>query len=357
MKQTMKAARLFGPNDLRLMDVPIPELGPRDILSKVKRAGLCGTDYSIYSGEFSFVKNGLVRFPFTPGHEWSGVVVAVGSEVVNFKPGDRIIGETFVSCGKCDFCLRGRYDNCQDVRSVGTINAWDGGFAEYTVFPDRHIFHLPDSVSFDAGAFVEPAATSLNAIQMASVQLGDVVLVHGSGPLGLLAAKLAKLSGASKVFVTGRKDAKLTVARSFGADVAINTTRESFAEVLARHTTNGKVDRVIETSGSFELLLQSLDVIRTRGTLAAVAFYDRVLQQVEIDKIVFGQISLVGASGSTGTYEPVMALMASGDLDITPLISGRYRLKDILQGYRDMKDRNDIRIKWLVDCDDAEQGQ
>jgi len=351
MSKTMKAARLFGPNDLRVIDVPIPELGPRDILSKVMRAGVCGTDYSIYSGEFSFVKDGSVKFPFTPGHEWSGVVAAVGSEVVSFKPGDRIVGDTFVSCGSCDVCLMGLYDHCKNVRSVGTINAWDGGFAEYTVFPERHIFHLPDSVSFDAGAFVEPAATSLNAVNAASVEVGDTVLVHGSGPLGVLAAKFAKLSGASKVFITGRKDPKLQVALSYGADVAINTTRESVADVVARHTAQGRVDRIIETSGSLELLLQSLDLVRRGGTLAAVAFYDKLIENLEIDKLVFGQIHLVGASGSTGTYEPVIALMASGVLDVTPLISGRYSLKDIVQGYRDMKDRNDIRIKWLVECD------
>ena len=353
MSKTMKAARLFGPNDLRVMDTPIPELGPKDILSKVKRAGICGTDYSIYSGEFSFVKNGRVTFPFTPGHEWSGVVAAVGREVVSFKAGDRIVGDTFVSCGSCEVCLQGKYDQCANVRSVGTINAWDGGFAEYTVFPERHIFHLPDNVSFDAGAFIEPAATSLNAVKCASVQIGDSVLVHGSGPLGVLAAKLAKLSGASKVFITGRKDAKLKVALAFGADVAINTTRESVAAVLARHTVNGKVDRIIETSGSLELLLQSLDLVRTGGAIAAVAFYDRPIENLEIDKLVFGQIRLVGASGSTGAYQPVIALMDSGALDITPLISGRYALKDIVQGYHDMKERNDIRIKWLVDFDKA----
>ena len=241
MTKTMKAARLFGPDDLRVINMPIPELGPRDILSKVMRAGICGTDYSIYSGEFSFVKDGSVKFPFTPGHEWSGVVAAVGSEVVSFKPGDRIVGDTFVSCGSCDVCLMGLYDHCKNVRSVGTINAWDGGFAEYTVFPERHIFHLPDGVSFDAGAFVEPAATSLNAVNAASVEVGDTVLVHGSGPLGVLAAKFAKLSGASKVFITGRKDPKLQVALSYGADVAINTTRESVADAVARHTAQGRV--------------------------------------------------------------------------------------------------------------------
>ena len=348
-KKTMRAARLFGPNDLQIVDLPIPELGPGDVLCQVKCAGICGTDYSIYTGEFSFVKNGGVKFPFTPGHEWSGVVAAVGSAVTHFKAGDRVVGDTCVSCGACVSCLLGDYLFCEKTFCVGTVNAWDGGFADYTVFPERHLFHLPDNVSFDAGAFVEPAATSLYALKCAQVQIGDTVLVHGSGPLGLLAAKLAKLSGASKVFITGRKDAKLKVALAFGADVAINTTREDVAEVIARHIAKGKVDRIVETSGSLDLLLQSLDLVRAGGNISAVAFYDRPVERLEIDKLVFGNITLRGSGGSTGMYQPVLSLMASGALDIAPLISGRYPFKDILRGYSDMKDRNDIRIKWLVD--------
>ncbi len=345
----MQAARLFGPKDLRIVEAPIPELGPNDVLCKVKCAGICGTDYSIYSGEFSFVKNGGVKFPFTPGHEWSGVVTAIGTEVRNFKVGDRVVGDTCVSCGNCVSCLLGDYLSCEQVFCVGTVNAWDGGFAEYTVFPERHLFRLPDEVGFDAGAFIEPAATSLYAVKRAGVQIGDTVLVHGSGSLGLLAARLAKLSGAAKVFITGRKDAKLQLALNFGADAAINTTREPLIESVLRHNGGKKVDRVIETSGADELLTSSFELVRPGGSIAAVAFYDRKLDQMDIDKLVFGNINLCGSSGSTGMYQPVMALMGSGALDTAPLISGRYPFADILRAYADMKTKNDIRIKWLVD--------
>jgi len=349
VKKTMKAARLFGPNDLRIVDTLIPELGAHDVLVQVRCAGICGTDYAIYTGEFSFVKNGGVRFPFTPGHEWSGVVSAVGGEVTRFKIGDRVIGDTCVSCGNCVSCLLGDYLSCEKVFCVGTVNAWDGGFAEYTVFPERHLFSLPDAVSFDAGAFVEPAATSLHAVRCAQVGIGDSVLIHGSGSLGLLAAKLAKLSGAANVIITGRKESKLKIARTFGADVSINTTREPLQETILRQNNGKKVDRVIETSGSAELLTASFDILRSGGTLAPVAFYDKTIDKMEIDKLVFGNVTVRGSSGSTGMYPPVLALMASGALDITPLISGRYLFKDIQKGYRDMKDKNDIRIKWLVD--------
>ncbi len=347
--KTMKAARLFAPKDLRIVDVPIPELGPKDVLCQVKRAGICGTDYSIYSGEFSFVKNGGVTFPFTPGHEWSGVVNAIGSDVRNFRIGDRVVGDTCVTCGDCIECLLGEYHRCQKMRCVGTINAWDGGFAEYTVFPERHLFRLPDNVDFDAGAFVEPAATSLYAVKSAMVGIGDTVLVHGSGPLGLLAAKLSKLSGASRVIVTGRKDAKLEIARQYGADAVVNTTRDDLKEAVLRANGGRRVDRVVETSGAISLLTASFDLVRSGGAISAVAFYDCEIERMEIDKLVFGNVILRGSSGSTGMYVPVLALMAAGSLDVTPLISGRYAFNDIFRGYTDMKAKNDIRIKWLVD--------
>ncbi|MFH1009551.1 MAG: alcohol dehydrogenase catalytic domain-containing protein, partial [Candidatus Latescibacterota bacterium] len=156
----MKKARIMGPKDIRVMEVPTPEPGPGEVLCRVVRAGICGTDYAIYTGELSFVKSGQISFPMTPGHEWSGLVTRVGRDVAGFQPGDRVVGDTAVSCGTCYDCLMGQYGRCRDLRCVGTIHTWDGAYAEYMVMPARHLFHLPDSVSWDNGAMVEPAATA-----------------------------------------------------------------------------------------------------------------------------------------------------------------------------------------------------
>ena len=348
----MKVARLFGPNDLRMIDMEIPKLGPNDVLCKVQRVGVCGTDYAIYTGEFSFVKTGDVKFPMTLGHEWSATVAEVGPAVQNFKIGDRVVGDTCVSCGQCTFCLLGDYGRCKKMQPVGTINAWDGAYAEYLIMPERHLFHLPDSISFDQGAFVEPAATSLYAVKLADVSIGDTVLVHGTGPLGILAAKLSKLCGASKVFITGRKKFKLDMALNFGADVAINTTEDSFVDVIRDHTNGEGIDRVVEASGSIELFKQSLNVVRYSGTVSLVAFYEKMVDQLEIDKFVFGNITLRAVAGSLGMYTPVLNLMANGMLDTDCLITGRYNFDDIEQALKDMKDKNAQRIKWLVDVAD-----
>jgi len=348
--KTMKASRIFGPNDMRRVDVPIPQVGPRDVLCKVARVGVCGTDYAIYSGEFSFVKNGAVKFPMTPGHEWAGVVEAVGSEVKHFKPGDRVISDNGVSCGECEDCLHGDYYQCKHGYSVGTVNCWDGAYAEYILMPERHVFHLPDSISFDMGTFVEPAGIALYAVKLAEVKVGETVLVHGSGPIGILAAKLAKICGATKVAITGRKDSKLRIARSLGIDAAFNTTKESLRESTKNFVGAGGFDKVIEASGSIELLKESFDLVKTGGIVSAVAFYEKLVDKFDIDKMVFGAVTLKGSAGSPGMVPIILKLMASGMLDPTPMITSRRPHAEAAQAMIDMKERNENRIKIILEA-------
>ena len=360
--ETMLACRLHGPGDLRLERVPLPALGPGEVLCRVVRSGLCGTDYAIYSGEFSFVRSGAIKFPMTPGHEWSGVVARVGPGVRRWVPGDRVVGDTAVACGACSDCLLGNYYQCAQARSVGTVNTWDGSHAEYIVMPERHLFSLPAGVSFDQGAMVEPAATALHALNRAEVRLGDTVLVQGSGPIGIMAARLAKLAGAARVIITGRREAKLQAALALGADAAINTGRDSLPsphphplpggegvpEAVARCAPQG-VDRVIEASGSAELLKQSLQVVRPGGVVAAVAFYEQAVDGVDIDRLVLGSITLRGVAGSLGTYPAVLRLMEAGRLDFTPLITGRYPLAEVARAMQDMQEHRATRIKLMLE--------
>ena len=350
----MKAARIFGPNDIRVVDIPIPELKSDDVLCKVIRAGVCGTDYSIYMGKFSFVESGAIKFPMTPGHEWSGIVERTGSDVENFKPGDRVIGDTIVSCGICYDCLIGAYSHCKKIRCVGTINTWDGAYAEYIIMPQRHLFHLPKNVTFDNAAMVEPAATALYAVTLANVKIGDTVLVQGSGPIGIMAAKLSKLSGAAKVLITGRKDFKLNAALALGVDATINTTKESLEEALRKYISSNNVDGIIETSGSTELFNESLKLIKPGGVISIVAFYEKMIENFDIDRFVFGDITIRAVAGSLGMYQPILKLMDAGILDFTSLITGRYSLEEVPKAMLDMKEKNDKRIKMMLEINSVE---
>lgn len=354
--RTMKAARLYGPGDLRLMEVPVPQLGPHDVLCAVARCGVCGTDHAIFTGEFSFVREGRVKFPKTLGHEWSGTVVAVGSEVRQHRVGDRVVGDTSVACGQCVACVGGIVNRCRESRSVGTVSDFDGAYAECIVMPERHLFRLPDRVGFDAGAMVEPAATALYAVHKAQAALGSVesalghaVLVQGSGPIGIMAAKLAKLSGAAKVVIVGRKAAKLRAALAFGADAAIDTSAETVRDGLRRILGEPAVDAVIEASGSTELLAGAASLLRPGGVIAAVAFYERPPERLSVDELVFNDISLVGVAGSLRMYPAVLRLMAEGIFDPTPLITARYPFADVHRALADMGGRGDARIKLMLE--------
>ncbi len=325
----MKAARLYGPGDIRILDVETPKPGPHDLLCRVVRAGICGTDHSIFSGRFVGVRDGSVKFPMTPGHEWSGVVVSAGASVTGFEPGNRVVGDTAVSCGTCYECLMGQYSRCRRGRAVGTLNAWDGAWAEYILMPARHVFHVPGAVSYDNAAMAEPAATALHAVTQAGVEPGDAVLVFGSGTIGIAAAKLAKLSGAARLVVVGRRRFKLRVALRLGADGIINTTETSLKEGLMHQFGSQEVDRVIEASGSVDLLRAALDIVRTGGSVATVAFYDSRMDGLDIDRVVLRGVTIKGVSGSLGMYRPILQLMDCGMLDLAPLITARLTLDDL----------------------------
>lgn len=353
----MRAVRIFGPDDARLVDMPTPEPAPDEALCRVVRSGICGTDYSIYTGEFSFVKSGEIEFPMTPGHEWSGIVEAVGGRVEDLRPGDRVVGDTAVSCGSCYDCLMGQYGHCRKLRCVGTINTWDGAYAEYVLMPARHLFRLPHNVSFDQGAMVEPAATALYSVTLAGVSAGDTVLVQGSGPIGIMAARLSKLAGAANVIITGRKDLKLRTALNLGVDAAVNVTQTSLQQAVRGHVGDRGVDRIIEASGSTELFRESLKLIRPGGTIAVVAFYEKLVDAFDIDRAVFGDVTIRGVAGSFGMYRPVLKLMSSGMLDLSSLITSRYSLDEVPRALQDMQQNSETRIKMMIDVADVSSHQ
>jgi 2-desacetyl-2-hydroxyethyl bacteriochlorophyllide A dehydrogenase len=345
----MKAARIYGAHDIRLTDVPTPEPGRGELLCRVVRAGICGTDHAIYTGEFSFVKSGMVPFPMTPGHEWSGVVESIGEGVEGFRRGDRVVGDTGVACGVCYECLIGRYDHCKKSRAVGTILCWDGAYAEYILMPARHVFHLPDTVTFDNAAVVEPAATALYAVTLAEVKIGDTVLVLGSGPIGIAAARLAKLCGASRVVIAGRKEFKLRKALDLGIDAAVNTADTPFEEGVRNAFGEWGVEHVIEASGSIDLFTRTLGIVNQSAVISLVAFYEKMVNGFDIDRFVFGDVKLRGVAGSLGMYRPVLRLMASGMLDLTSLITARYGLAEVPGIMESMPERNPGRIKEMIE--------
>ncbi len=344
----MKAIVVTGPGDVRMIETDRPVAGPGDVLVKVAYSGICGTDLSIASGDTSLVKEGLIRYPVRIGHEWSGVVETAGENVKDFMPGDRVTGDPAVSCGVCGHCRSGDYPLCEHLRSVGTINCWDGSFAEYMLMPSRHLHKLPGDTGLDEAALIEPATVALAGVKKLNITSDSTVLVMGTGAIGLAAVALAKNAGAKRVLLCGRKQPKLAIGKRMGADAVVNVTTDSLQEFVFQNTDGKGVNAVLETSGAVETISQCLQVTARAGTVALVGFYEAKLDGFDIDRVVTGEIQLRGIMGEFGLVEEVITILRTGALDLKPLITHRLAFEEAVEALRPAGGRNDTRIKMLV---------
>lgn len=345
----MKAIVVHAPGDVRLVEYDKPVPGPRDVVSRVVFSGICGTDLGILSGKISFVKDGRVRFPARIGHEWSGVVDSVGAEVTEFKPGDRVVSDTAVSCGVCENCLSGKHWKCRFGRPLGTINAYEyGSFAEYILIPERHMYHLDDRVSFEQGALIEPATIAVSGIQSAHVGAGDAVLVTGTGAIGLISAALAKIYLAGKVFIAGRKQWKLDIGLGLGADAAIDLTKENMADAINRETSGKGVTKIIETSGAGEMFDQALDCAGQGCEIALIGFYeDRLSPDFVLDRVVLKNLVIRGATGSR-SVRMIMNMMADGRFDLSTLVTHKFSIGEGVRAFMTAGELSATKIKMLI---------
>lgn len=345
----MKAITIFGPGDARMLEVDRPAAGPGEALVRVAYTGICGTDLAIYSGEMSLVKSGALTYPVRIGHEWSGVVEAVGEGVVGFKPGDRVVSESGVSCGTCAACLAGDYAACRNAKSVGTINHWPGAFAEYMLMPVRHLYRLADGVGLDEAALIEPATVAYAGICDIDFSREPSVLVIGTGAIGLAAAGICKALGASTVLLSGRKDSKLEVGRSMGADAVVNASKEDVAAFVMERTRGKGAEVIVETSGNPAVIGEIPRLAAQRAVVPLIGFYERKIDGFDIDAFVFKEIRLQGILGKFFLVPKVIELLATGRLRLKPAITHRFPFDGAIGAMRSADERADTKIKMLVE--------
>jgi len=344
----MMAAVLTGPKKFEYMEVERPRPQANEVLVQVRAVGICGTDVELFDGTMPFFETGLTKYPLIPGHEWSGVVSEVGEEVDAFKPGDRVTGDCSIGCANCYYCKQGLYGLCRNRREVGISGGKDGAFADYILMPERHVYKLPDSVSFDAAAMTEPTAVMVRSIRRAPIKLGDVVLVLGTGPISLMGLQAAIAAGAGYTIVAGRKEHKLQIATQLGADTVVNTSHEDLARVVERITEGRGVDYVMEGSGSVELMALSPALTRDGGVINTVGIYTTKIPRFDVSDIVLRDISVIGSLGSDNVWEATLRLMGAGRLKTDPCISHHFHLKDIHQAMKIQKQASSHRIKILL---------
>ncbi len=318
----MKVFEGLGKGTGAFTQIPVPELEDDQVLARVVYCGICGTDYALYSGNNGFVREGRVTYPLRLGHEWSGVVEKVGSKVTKFKPGDRVVGDNAVSCNKCEACKAGDYARCKAVYSVGTIDPfWPGAFAEYMMIPERHLSHVADHVSLLDAALVEPLSVAYGGIRKMDIQPDSIVVVIGTGCIAMSAAALAKAKGAGQVYVIGRNPFKLEKTMELGITGTINIRECSPQERLLELTNGRLADFVLECSGAPSSVETAFRVAEPRATVALIAFYEEILEKIDINVMVMKELMVFGVMGEYGNSAAALQIMSQSELNINKCIT------------------------------------
>jgi L-iditol 2-dehydrogenase len=308
-----RAAVLHAAGDVRVEERPVPEPGPREVLVEVTAVGVCGSDIHYY--EHGRIGDFVVRAPMVLGHEPAGRVNDVGAEVTRHRVGDRVTLEPGIPCGRCAQCRAGRYNLCPDVVFFATPPV-DGAFANFVTIHEDFAFTLPDSLSDDVGALMEPLSVGIWACRKGGVSAGDRVLVTGAGPIGQLAAQVAFAFGATDVTVTDTNQHRLGVAERAGARTAQPGEEPEDVDVL------------IECSGHPAALSAGILAVRPAGRAVIVGMGPGETAELPLARIQVREIWLTGTFRYANTYPTAIALAAAGRVDLDAIITGHYDLDD-----------------------------
>ena len=320
---TMRAGRVLGPRRTAVETVPVPTPGPGEVLIEVARAGICGTDLHILDGDYE-----LARFPMTPGHEFAGTVAAVGEGVRLRHVGERVTADPNLPCGLCPECQRGAVNQCHHLAVVGVSR--DGAFARYLTIPERVVVPIGD-LPFAEGALVEPLACVVWGLERIRVRAGDLALVLGAGPMGCLLVQALKASGAARVAVVDIAPARLALARTLGADLAV--TPDDLA--LLRDLAPLGFELVVEATGIPSVLEGAIDHARPGGTVwvFGVAPGD-AMAKVSPYLLFRRDLALVGTFAVNQTVPRAVAMIQGGAVRVAPLVSHVLGIEDFGEGLR-----------------------
>lgn len=323
--ETTTALVLHAIDDMRLDTKPTPKPGPNDALIAVKSVGICGSD--VHYWKHGRIGPFILNNPMVLGHESSGQVVAVGEKVTHLKAGDRVTMEPGVPCRACHNCKNGRYNLCPDIVFMATP-PYDGSLSTYYVHPADFCYKLPDNVSYDEGAMCEPLSVGVHAVSRANVTVGQTVLITGAGPIGLMCLMAARAAGAGTTIITDIKQERLDVAKKLGATHTIDTTKVS--DVVAHINSlvgPQSVDTAIECSGATVAIHAAIKGTRNGGCVVLVGMGAPEISLPLIDAAV-REVDIKGVFRYCNTYPKTLALIASGKVDVKPLITHHFDFKE-----------------------------
>jgi threonine 3-dehydrogenase len=316
---------------LWLMDVPEPKIGINDVMIKVDRTGICGTDLHIY--KWDAWAQATIPVPMVVGHEFVGEIVEVGSNVSGFRAGDIVSAEGHVVCGRCRNCLAGRRHLCKDTKGIGVNRT--GAFAEYISVPVTNVWHHKNGMDRDVASIFDPFGNAVHTALSFDL-LGEDVLITGAGPIGIMAAAIAKHAGARFVVITDVNEYRLDLAKKMGADVALNVTKGKLKDVQAQLGMKEGFDVGLEMSGNASAFRDMIDNMCHGGKISLLGIPS---EQIAIDwnKVVFNMLTIKGIYGRE-MYETwyKMTVMLESGLDIKPVITHRYHYTEFEKGFEAM---------------------
>ncbi|MBB3167652.1 L-threonine 3-dehydrogenase [Simiduia aestuariiviva] len=317
---------------LWLEDVPQPEVGPNDVLIKVKRTAICGTDLHIYNWDKWAQKT--IKTPMVIGHEFVGEIVSVGTNVVDFEAGQIVSGEGHVVCGHCRNCMAGRRHLCNDTSGIGVNRP--GAFAEYVALPAANVWEHRPGIDLDVAALFDPFGNAVHTALQWPL-LGEDVLITGAGPIGAMAAAVCRHAGARHIVITDLNEKRLALAAELGATRTVNVTQEKLEDVVAQLGMSEGFDVGLEMSGSPAAFNSMLDNMAHGGKISMLGIPGEDTA-IDWNKVIFNMLTIKGIYGRE-MYETwyKMSVMVETGLDITPVITHRLHYTEFQQGFDAMK--------------------
>lgn len=343
--ESMHAAVLYAAGDLRYEKVPTPQPKPDEVLVRVRMNGLCGSDIHFYErGELGPFR---VTQPYIPGHEACGIVIKAASTVEGPTVGQRVAIEPGIPCRRCEFCKRGRYNLCPDVvfMSAPPVN---GTFAEYVALAADFAHPVPDSVSDESAAFIEPVSVGVQACSRAQLKAGDTIAVLGAGPIGLVTFLVARAYGASEAFAVDLLGNRLKLAESLGATPIDAASADTIAAI--EDLTEGRgVDVVFDTSGSAAACRITPYLARRGGVVTLVGWPETATVDYPVEVVLEKELDVRGVNRYANTYPTAISLLASGKLNVAPLISHRFAFEDVVEAFEFAANHPSETIKVMVE--------
>ncbi len=338
----MKQAVMTAPGEIEFHNVDKPVPGDDEILMQTRRIGVCGSDIHVYHGLHPYT-----GYPVVQGHEVGGVVAALGKNVTGFKVGDKITFMPQVTCGKCYMCTHGMYHICEELKVMGFQTG--GAAQEYFALPAANVLKLPDTMSLEEAAFIEPIAVTVHAITRGGGAEGKKVLVLGAGPIGNLTAQVAKALGAQAVMITDVSPYKLEKARRCGIDFAVNPTDEDLNGAILHHFGPERADLILECVGVEPTITDAIRYARKGSTIVIVGVFGKK-PQVDLGLVQDRELTLVGTlMYQKPDYECAIDLVARGKMQLEQMITHRFPFDRYLDAYHAIEASKGEYLKVMIE--------